>query len=729
VEKIIREFLAESSEAMDRFDVILLAMEKDGAGPEELDDIFRIAHSLKGACGYLAFPKLGELTHAGESLLSRLRDGKLAASAGVVACLFRMGDAVRGILRDISATGAEGEPDIAALAREMEALGPGSAPARNAPSEGDWSVSEPAQAAPNPSGEVSNPAGDASGTGGQTIRVDVALLDKLMNMVGELVLVRNQVLQQVAEGGGPISPASAQQLDQLTSGLQEGVMRTRMQPIKNVWGRFPRLVRDISLACGKNVRLEMEGGDTGMDKTVLEAIKDPLTHVLRNSIDHGIEAPAARIATGKHEQGAIRLKAYQKGGKVHIEISDDGAGIDVAKVACKALDKGLLPAERIAAMTDWELAQLVFLPGFSTAEAVTNLSGRGVGMDVVKNHVEKIGGTVDLASRPGEGLTVRIKIPLTLAIIPALIVQAAGQRFAIPQANVLEVVRLKGGAEGKGLEWAQDHPVYRLRGELLPLLRMEAAFKGDSARAADRAPAGEEFVAVVQADHAHFGILLASVRDTQEIVVKPLGKHLKAKALFSGATIMGDGKVALILDVPGLAQAAGLVREPDPGARPEALPPPSAGAAAAGSLLLAELPDKSLFGFPLADVLRIEDVAAADIVPMGGREAWRHAGRLVPIARLGGPRRQENGLPRGSRLKIILFARDGAEAGIAVERILDIAEGVELLPAVSARPGVRGAAIVHGRALEIMDPSACLDGAVATVDNAIATASGAGEAS
>jgi two-component system, chemotaxis family, sensor kinase CheA len=713
LEKLIREFLAESSEAMDRFDVILMAMEKDGAGPEELDDIFRIAHSLKGACGYLAFPKLENLTHAGESLLSQLRDGKLGADARVVACLFRMGDAVRGILRNISVTGAEGDPDVLALVREMEALRPAGAPARIAAPEGDWSVSEPAQAAPNPSAEVS---AEVSATGGQTIRVDVALLDKLMNMVGELVLVRNQVLQQVAEGRGPISPASAQQLDQLTSGLQEGVMRTRMQPIKNVWGRFPRLVRDVSLACGKNVRLEMDGGDTGMDKTVLEAIKDPLTHVLRNSIDHGIETPAARIAAGKQEQGAIRLKAYQKGGKVHIEISDDGGGIDVARVACKALDKGLLPADRIAAMTDWELAQLVFLPGFSTAEAVTNLSGRGVGMDVVKNHVEKIGGTVDLASRPGEGLTVRIKIPLTLAIIPALIVQAAGQRFAIPQANVLEVVRLKGGADGKGLEWAQDHPVYRLRGELLPLLRLEAAFKGEAARAADRVPAGEEFVAVVQADHAHFGILLGSVRDTQEIVVKPLGKHLKAKALFSGATIMGDGKVALILDVPGLAQAAGLVREPDPGARAEASTIPSNEAAAAGSLLLAELADKSLFGFPLADVLRIEDVAVADLVSMGGREAWRHAGRLVPIARMGVS--QGTGRLAEKRLKLILFARGAAEAGIAVERILDIVENVELLPAVSARTGVRGAAIVQGRALEIMDPKACLDGVFASASGA-----------
>jgi two-component system chemotaxis sensor kinase CheA len=706
VEKIIREFLAESSEAMDKFDAMLMAMEKESAGPEELDDLFRIAHSLKGACGYLAFPKLEGLTHAGESLLSQLRDGKLAADAGVLACLFRMGDAVRGFLQNISATGTDGEPDVSGLVRDMEALRPGGTAMRIAPAEGDWSISEASPAAPNPAAEVPAP-------GGQTIRVEVGLLDKLMNMVGELVLVRNQVLQQVTEGRGPISPASAQQLDQLTSGLQEGVMRTRMQPIKNAWGRFPRLVRDVSLACGKNVRLEMEGGDTGMDKTVLEAIKDPLTHVLRNSIDHGIEAPASRVAAGKHEQGVIRLKAYQKGGKVNIEISDDGAGIDVAKVACKALDKGLLPADRIAAMTDWELAQLVFLPGFSTAEAVTNLSGRGVGMDVVKNHVEKIGGTVDLASRPGEGLTVRIKIPLTLAIIPALIVHAAGQRFAIPQANVLEVVRLKGGAAGKGLEWAQDHPVYRLRGELLPLLRLEAAFKGDSARAPDRAPRGEEFVAVVQADHAHFGILLGSVRDTQEIVVKPLGKHLKAKALFSGATIMGDGKVALILDVPGLAQSAGLVRESDPGHRADPAVNPGPGDAATGSLLLAELADRSLCGFPLADVLRIEDVAAADLITMGGREAWRHAGQLVPIALLGGPRGQGIDLPQGSRLKIILFARGGAEAGIAVARILDIAEGVAILPAVSTRPGVRGAAIVQGRALEIMDPAACLDGVLA----------------
>jgi two-component system chemotaxis sensor kinase CheA len=702
-EKLIREFLTESAEAMDRFDVLLMAIEKDGASPEELDDIFRIAHTLKGGCGYLAFPKLEALTHAGESLLSRLRDGKLSADPAVIACLFRMGDAVRAMLRDISSKGSEGDTEASGLVQEMEALRPGDGGAK-APAtvpEGDWSIPDqaPPQAPVPPDG--AQPAD-------QTIRVEVGLLDKLMNMVGELVLVRNQVLQQAAEGRAPLAPASAQQLDLLTSGLQEGVMRTRMQPIRNVWGRFPRLVRDVSRACGKDVRMEMEGGDTGMDKTVLEAIKDPLTHVLRNAIDHGIETPAARASAGKPEQGVIKLKAYQKGGKVHIEISDDGSGIDVAKVACKAMDKGLLSTERIAVMSDWELAQLVFLPGFSTAEAVTHLSGRGVGMDVVKNHVEKIGGTVDLASRPGEGLTVRIKIPLTLAIIPALIVQAAGQRFAIPQANVLEVVRIKGGAEGKALEWAQDHLVYRLRGELLPLLRLEAAFKGESARAADRIPAGEDFVAVVQADHAHFGIMLGSVRDTQEIVVKPLGKHVKAKAVFSGATIMGDGKVALILDVPGLAQAAGLTREGDRGARTGSVSNPArTPATTAGALLLAEAAGGGLFGFPLSEVLRIEEVSQDDLEVLGGREAWRHAGRLVPIMRLEELLGRVSERPAARVLKVILIARAGAESGIAVERILDIAEGVELLPAVSDRPGVRGTAIVQGRALEIVDPAAC----------------------
>jgi two-component system chemotaxis sensor kinase CheA len=325
--------------------------------------------------------------------------------------------------------------------------------------------------------------------------------------------------------------------------------------------------------------------------------------------------------------------------------------------------------------------------------------------------VEKIGGTVDLASRPGEGLTVRIKIPLTLAIIPALVVQAAGQRFAIPQANVLEVVRIRGGAEGKGLEWAQDHPVYRLRGELLPLLRLEAAFKGEQARAADRAPVGEEFVAVVQADHAHFGILLDSVRDTQEIVVKPLGKHLKAKALFSGATIMGDGKVALILDVPGLAQSGGLIREMERSGTAAVLAAPRG--TAAGALLLAEVPGGGLYGFPLSRVLRIEEAAPGELETLGDREAWRHAGRLIPVVRLAEFTGRNAARPAGMPTKIILFAHAGQEAGIAVERILDIAEGAEPLPAVSARPGVSGAAIVQGRALEIIDPGICFASAIA----------------
>ncbi len=309
----------------------------------------------------------------------------------------------------------------------------------------------------------------ASALSDSNIRVDVGLLDKLMNLVGELVLARNQILQFSTSQQDTTFLNTTQRLNLITTELQEGVMKTRMQPIGNIWSKFPRVVRDLATACGKQIRLEMEGKETELDKTLIEAIKDPLTHVVRNAVDHGVETPEKRTAAGKPVEGCLSLRAFHEGGQVNIEISDDGAGIDIERVKQKALAKSLITPDQASRMSDRELLNLIFLPGLSTAERVTNVSGRGVGMDVVKTNIEKIGGTVDIQSRLGKGTTLKIKIPLTLAIIPALIVTSGGDRYAIPQVSLLELVHLEGEQARKGIEMIHGAPVYRLRGKLLPL--------------------------------------------------------------------------------------------------------------------------------------------------------------------------------------------------------------------------------------------------------------------
>ena len=376
-----------------------------------------------------------------------------------------------------------------------------------------------------------------------------------MTLVGELVLARNQIVQYSGTLEDPAFLGTAQRLNLLTTELQAGVMKTRMQPIGTIWSKLPRIVRDMAVACGKKVRIDMDGQETELDKTIIEAIRDPLIHMVRNAVDHGIEPPDRRAALGKPAEGRLRLHAFHEGGKVIIEIADDGAGIDGGRVREKAVRVGLIAAEQAARLSDRELVGLVFLPGFSTTERVTHFSGRGVGMDVVRTNVEKIGGTVDLESHPGRGTTVKMKIPLTLAIIPALTVTTGGDRYAIPQVNLLELVRLEGERADRGIERIGDAPVYRLRGDLLPLVYLDRELQVETARPAG----GDVYIVVLQADDRQFGLVVDDIHDTEEIVVKPLQKQLKGIPVLSGATIMGDGRVALILDVLGLAQRANVV--------------------------------------------------------------------------------------------------------------------------------------------------------------------------
>ena len=592
MDDVVKEFLIESYENLDRLERDLVRLEQEPGDREVLASIFRTFHTIKGTSGFLGFVQLESLTHVGENLLSKMRDGDLALSPAITSALLALGDAVRAILANIENCGDEGEADHAALQATLTQLQAGVSSVRPAPV---FRATGPsAAAAPTP-----EPARAA--VGGGSIRVDVRLLDKLMNLVGELVLARNQVLQYTATQNDAAFLGTSQRLNLITSELQEGVMKTRMQPIGGIWGKLPRVVRDLSLVCKKQVRVEMEGTETELDKTIIEAIKDPLTHLVRNAVDHGIEAPDERARSGKPVEGRLLLRAYHEGGQVNIEIADDGAGIDGERVKSKALERGLISAEQAARLGERELMNLIFLPGFSTAASVTNVSGRGVGMDVVKTNIERIGGTVEVSSTAGRGTTHKLKIPLTLAIIPALTVTAAGERYAIPQVNLLELVRLKtdaaldappdGGHDAArdacaenargGVELIHGVPVYRLRGRLLPLVYLARELQGSPRgfEPGERAPRPEStHVVVLQAEERQFGLVVDEVNDTEEIVVKPLGRKLKGIPVFAGATIMGDGRVALARDRwlvrvlgagPGAAGAA-RAASPQAGAPPRA---------------------------------------------------------------------------------------------------------------------------------------------------------------
>src|SRR5271163_3456785 len=395
----------------------------------------------------------------------------------------------------------------------------------------------------------------------ETIRVGVNLLDKLMTLVGELVLARNQLMQLTTTRKNTGLHAVSQRMNLIATELQEQVMKTRMQPIGNIWGQFPRTVRDVAHGCGKQVEIEMQGKETELDKTIIEAIKDPLTHLVRNSVDHGIELPEERVKAGKKATGRLLLRAFHEGGHVNIEIIDDGAGLNSDRIRQKAVERGLITSEHAARMPERELFNLIFQPGFSTAAKVTNVSGRGVGMDVVKTNVEKIGGTVDLQSTLGQGTTVRVKIPLTLAILPALVVTSGGDRYAIPQVSLAGLVQLEEEEARTAIETVHGFTVYRLRGRLLPLVYLSRELQLAEATAPAAARDGVINIVVLRAEGRLFGLIVDEINDTQDIVVKPLRKQLRKVSTFSGSSIMGDGRVALILDVLGLAQRANVISE------------------------------------------------------------------------------------------------------------------------------------------------------------------------
>ncbi len=573
---------------------------------------------------------------------------------------------------------------------------------------GDLPKSQPAAAAA--SGAQPESGSSDTGSSGRgdrshsladsTIRIDVSVLDKLMNLVGELVLSRNQIMQFSHSVEDPTIAAASQRLNLITTELQEGVMKTRMQPIRNAWSKLPRVVRDLASGCGKNVQVQMEGADTELDKTILEAIKDPLTHIVRNSVDHGIESSEDRVLAGKPAAGTLWLRAFHESGQVNIEIADDGRGIDLDRVRHKAIEKGLVTAEQAAGMNDRELTALILLPGFSTAAKVTNVSGRGVGMDVVKTNIEKIGGTIDIHSTPGKGTTLRIKIPLTLAIVPALVVKSGQERYAIPQVSLLELVRLDAERAEREIEILYGTPVYRLRGNLLPLLYLDEQLKlrEPSERTLD--PDDAVNIVVLQAEDRQFGLIVDGITDTQEIVVKPLGSHLKAIPTFAGATIMGDGSVSLILDVNGLAQQGGVLSEHH-GRMLEDSSRPADQSGDNRSWLVVDPGDQTQAAVPLEAVARLEEFAADAIERVDQQYVVQYRGEIMPLVDLQGRPVGHMDDEEDKRTQVVVYHEQETSVGIVVGRIVDIVEeSVEIDAAHPERT------VITGRVTRIVDPAA-----------------------
>ncbi len=818
--EIVKDFLVESYENLDRLDRDLVGLEKNPRDKEALAGVFRTIHTIKGTCGFLGFNKLEKVAHVGENLLTRLRDGQLTLNPERTTALLGMVDAVRQMLKEIQSTGQDGEVDYPELRERLTRLqtpaagDAGSAPAAAVllPPPGPVELkleSKPAEKLETPTSpqeKHSVPAtvepalpqvvpaaesrkrgddskrkptrgkiggvlvdrgavkaedialalqeqekGDARrigeilvGSGAakhddilaaqqvldaklrdtpqETIRVGINVLDKLMTLVGELVLARNQLLQISNTVEDASLQAVSQRMNLIATELQGEVMKTRMQPIGNIWGQFPRTVRDVALGCGKEVNIEMEGKETELDKTIIEAIKDPLTHLVRNSVDHGIELPEVRAKAGKDRTGRLILRAFHEGGQVNIEITDDGAGLNVDRIRKKALERAVITSEQAARMSEREIFNLIFLPGFSTAEKVTNVSGRGVGMDVVKTNVEKIGGTVDVQSALGKGTTVRVKIPLTLAIIPALVVTCGGDRYAIPQVSLLELVRLEADEVAKGIELVHGAPVYRLRGRLLPLIYLSRELKlaADVRSAAETD--GAVNIVVLQADDRQFGLVVDQINDTEEIVVKPLRKQLKTVKTFAGSSIMGDGKVALILDVLGLAQRASVVSE----TRDRALTAKATDSAAKTdkqTFLLFAGPGDSRMAIPLSALARLEEFPVAQVEMSGSQWVTQYRGQILSLIRLNVVMEERRNRLRALQapptadsgpIQVLVLQHEGRSFGLVVDKILDIVEDRADVKSAAPRASVRYYVLIGDRVTELLDIPAILRGADST---------------
>jgi two-component system chemotaxis sensor kinase CheA len=719
MDDLLREFVTETNESLDVVDVELVRFEQEPNNAKILDHIFRLVHTIKGTCGFLNLPRLEALAHAAETLMGKFRSGA-QASAETVTLILATIDRIKEILDGLERE--QREPDgtdadlIDALERMLDTVGEAPAPVEQSVGTlvpqvlerplrpGEDSLDDLERAFRDTPVDKVQPTvassatkiDDAEKLANQSIRVPVETLEQLMTMVSELVLTRNQLLEIVRRQEESEFKMPLQRLSNVTAQLQEGVMKTRMQPIGNAWQKLPRVVRDLGNELGKYIDLEMHGAETELDRQVLDLVKDPLTHMVRNSADHGLETAAERRALGKPERGRVRLSAYQEGGQIVIEIADDGRGLDTERIKAKAVAQNLATAAEIEKLSESQIHKFIFAPGFSTATQVTNISGRGVGMDVVRNNIDQIGGTIDVRSVAGEGVSFIIKIPLTLAIISALIVEAGGERFAIPQLSVSELVRLRQGGEHK-IEYIRDTAVMRLRDRLLAVTRLTKLLGLDSR---DLSAEDDGFVVVIEFGSQSFGIVVDAVFHTEEIVVKPMSSKLRSITMFSGNTILGDGSVIMIVDPNGVVQALGgtvvtQLAAADvlaPAGRPTVHEQTT-------SLLVFRAGSNQPKAVPLALITRLEEIDAHTIELSNGRHMVQYRGHLMPLITL-----DEHASVKVEGAQPLLVFSDGSRSmALVVDEIVDIVEQQLDIEASSASAGVLGSAVIKGQATEIID--------------------------
>ncbi len=716
MDELTKEFVAESQDGLERMELCLTELERRPGDVELVSEIFRGVHTIKGATGFLGFSRLRTLAHTGESVLGVLRDETIRVSSELISSLLALVDGMRAILSLIEATGSEGvrsTDDDSGLIARLTRLRPTSCGKELAAKGQPESVDRDAGRAD----WLKVPAAVPS-IQQRTLRIDVEVLNRMMNLVGELVLTRNRILQCSPEKDS--FPELARRLNSVTTELRESVGQARMQPVGHLFGKFPRMVRDLCETCGRRVRIEFEGQDTGLDKSLLEAIRDPLTQAVRNSVDHGIEPPKERVLAGKPVEGVVRLRTFQQNGSVVIEVTDDGAGIPASEILKKAVERGLVTADQAQQMTEREALQLIFAPGISLARTVTNISGRGVGMDVVRANVHRVGGSVEVESQVGSGTTVRMRIPLTLAIIPAFVVDSGGQRFALPQNSVVELVYVPRRDCESAVERVGTAEMFRLRESLLPLVWLDRLLRLKHSRTVEPR---NFYIAVLEAGGRRFGLVVDGLTAPEEIVVKRLSRVIREIGIYSGATVLGNGALALILDAASMGTRAG-VRPIDEAA--------SMGSTVDGgdaradnrnlqgeesriemdhSMVIYETwkrgregSGRARMGMPLRAVERIERIPLSAIEYAEGRAVLQYDGELLPLededevleemfeAKAAAEVRV---LPAGSNAPgiaaianadamatVMICTRSGAHTsprvGIVVRRVLDVSKGTLL---------------------------------------------------
>jgi two-component system chemotaxis sensor kinase CheA len=715
-------------------------------------------HTIKGSAGFLGLSKLEKLTHAAENLLSKIREGSLQPTTAITSSLLAAIDGTRAILSSLESNQNEGNSDSEAIIKTLNdctkpPASVGNAPAAKTPAPeikpNTAPVIAPTMVFPNPAPVIAptmvfpRDAGTsfsdavkpstpltsviekapdtvsvtkekseephremASALSDSSVRIPVDVLDKLMSLASELVLSRNQLLQCSTRLNDSLLQVASRQFNLVTSELQEALMKTRMQPISNVWNKFPRMVREVAFKLGKQINLQMQGAETELDKTLIEAIKDPLTHLVRNSIDHGIESPEGRVRANKKPEGTLLLRAYHESGRVNVVISDDGKGIDLNRVKAKALEKQLLSSDQLSQMGDNSVLQLIFLPGFSTAEKITSVSGRGVGMDVVKNNIEKIGGMIDIQSELNKGTTIHLRIPLTLAIIKALSITAAGQSFTIPQTHITELLRIKDDSKNGGIEYVHETPVFRFRGKLIPLINLAELLQIKGKSEIQSQP---NHLVILQAEDRQFGLLVDSVKDTNEIVVKPLPSRLKSVGCFAGVTIMGDGLVQLILDVSGVARLGRVLPKirdlgiKDLSAEDEI----QADKQTAGEgLLLVSAGGESQIAISLEQVVRLEEFRPHQLEKTGEMHLVQYREGIMPIYNLGNILGIKVGVEtrdKTKKIQVVVHKYAGKYVGLAVEKILDTVYESIKINGDSTGQGIKKTGVVSEKITEFVD--------------------------